>query len=63
MTGLNSRWKIVGKEQDSGETERGGERDRVWLQMRDGIGNKIGCWRKYCRWIQKDNPRSLRWPL
>ncbi len=47
----------MGREQDSGDThthtER--EREREWLQMRDGVGNKIGCW------IQK--AKSLRWPL
>ncbi len=28
MTGLNTEWKVVGREQDSGETERGRERER-----------------------------------
>jgi hypothetical protein len=43
MTGLNTEWKIMVREQDSGETERErrGERGRVWLQMNDGIGNKM----------------------
>ncbi len=42
--------KVVGREQDSGETEREGERGRVLLQMSDGVGNNIGRWRKYlCR--------------
>jgi hypothetical protein len=31
---------------DRRETERGG-RETVLLKMSDGIGNKIGCWRKY----------------
>ncbi len=43
MPGLNAEWKVVGREQDSGETEREGVRDRVLLQMSDGVGNKIGC--------------------
>jgi hypothetical protein len=48
MTGLNTQWKVVGREQDSGETERVvGERGRVLLQMSDGVGNKIDGWRKY----------------
>ncbi len=44
MTGLNTQWKVVGREQDSGETEREreGERGRVLLQMSNGVGNKIG---------------------
>jgi hypothetical protein len=41
MTGLNAEQKLVGREQDSGETE--GVRDRVLLQMSDGVSNKIGC--------------------
>jgi hypothetical protein len=52
MAGLNSQGKVVGIEQDSGETERErGEGDRVSLQMRDGVSNKIDCWRKYLQWI------------
>jgi len=47
-TGLNTQQKVMGREQDSGER---GERDRVLMQMSDGVGNKIGCWRKYLRWI------------
>jgi hypothetical protein len=45
MTGLNTQWKVVGSEQDSGEPER--ERGGVLLQMSDGVGNKICRWRKY----------------
>jgi len=53
--GLNTEWKVVGREQDSGETERERDRERerqretdrqkdgVLLQMNDGIGNKIVC--------------------
>ena len=33
--------KVVGREQDSRETER--ERGRVLLQMSDGMGNKFDC--------------------
>ncbi len=41
-TGLNTQWKIVGRERDSVETERErGERGRVLLQMTDGIGHKF----------------------
>jgi hypothetical protein len=39
MTGLNAEPKVVGREQDSGEAERG--RDRVSLKMGDGVGNKF----------------------
>jgi len=43
--------EIVGREQGSRETEREreGERERgrVLLKMSDGLGNKIGRWRKY----------------
>jgi len=41
-TGLNTQQKVVGREQDSKEGERG----RVLLQMSDCINNKIGRWRK-----------------
>jgi len=39
----------VGREQDSGETERDREcvRDSVLQKMRDGVGNKIDHSRKY----------------
>ncbi len=40
--GLNTEWKILGREQHTGETERErGKRGRVLLQMNDGIGNKF----------------------
>jgi hypothetical protein len=42
ITGLNTRIEVVGREQDSGETEREGERGRALLKMGDGVGNKIG---------------------
>jgi hypothetical protein len=47
MTGLNTQRKVVGREQDSRETEREGGRGRVLLQMSDGVGNKICHCRKY----------------
>jgi len=47
MTELNSQWKFVGRAQDSGETEREGGRERVLLRIGDGVGNKIGHYRKY----------------
>ncbi len=41
----------MGREQDSRERERERKREResvcVLLQMSDGVGNKIGRWRKY----------------
>jgi hypothetical protein len=40
MTGLNMEPKVVGREQDSGETDR--KRDRVLLKMSDGVDNKFG---------------------
>ncbi len=49
MTGLNTHWKVVGREQDSGETER--EREIALLQIGCAIDNKFGHWRKYLRWI------------
>ncbi len=39
MTGLNMEPKVVGREQDSRETDR--KRDRVLLKMSDGVGNKF----------------------
>jgi hypothetical protein len=33
--------KVVGREQDNGETEREGERGRVLLHMSDGMDNKF----------------------
>jgi hypothetical protein len=53
----------VGREQDSGETEREFVRDRALLKMRDGVGNKFDNWRKYLWQMWKDNLRRLRWPL
>ncbi len=38
-------------------------RDRALLKMRDGVGNKFDCWRKYLWQMWKDNLRRLRWPL
>ncbi len=39
MTGLNKEPKVVGREQDSGETER--KRDRALLKTSDVVGNKL----------------------
>ncbi len=47
MTGLNTLQKVVEREQDSGETEREGERDIASLQIGGGFGYKFGHWRKY----------------
>jgi hypothetical protein len=47
MQGLNVEPKVVGREQDSRETEREGERGKVLLKMGDVVGNKFDCWRKY----------------
>ncbi len=51
--------KVVGREQDSGETEKESVRDRALLKTRDGMGNKFDHWRKYLREI---NLRQLRCP-
>jgi hypothetical protein len=37
--GLNTEANVVGREQDSGETEKERERGRALLQMRDDVGN------------------------
>jgi len=62
MTGLNMEPKVVGREQDNGETERERERgrDRALLKMRDGRGNKFNHWRKYLWQMWEDNPRQSR---
>jgi hypothetical protein len=53
--------KVVGREQDSRETER--ERERALLKMSDGVGNKFDHWRKYLWQMWDDNPRQSRCPL
>jgi hypothetical protein len=65
MTGFNTEPKVVGREQDSRETERECvcERDRALLKMRDGVGNKFDRRRKYLWQMWEDNLRRLRWPL
>jgi hypothetical protein len=45
MTGLNTEPKVVGREQDGGETESVCER-QSFAEMRDGVGNKFDHWRK-----------------
>jgi hypothetical protein len=37
-TGLNTEWKVVEREQDSGER---GRREAMLLQMNDVVGNKL----------------------
>ncbi len=49
--------KVVGREQDSRETERESVRDRVLLKMRDGVGYKFDHWRKYLWQMWEDNLR------
>jgi hypothetical protein len=41
LQGLNTKANVVGREQDSGETEKERERGRALLEMRDGVGNKF----------------------
>ena len=57
----------MGREQDSGETERERESvcvgDRALLKMRDCVGNKFDRWRKYLWQMWEDNLRRLRWSL
>ncbi len=60
MTGLNTEPKVVGREQNSGETERESVRDSASLKMRDGVGNKFDNWRKYLWQTWEDNPRQSR---
>ncbi len=55
MTGLNTEPNIVGREQDSRETEGECLRDRVLLKTRDGVGNKFDHWRKYLWQMWEDN--------
>ncbi len=70
-TRLNIQHKVVRREQDSRETDREREKKRerkrecvcVLLQIGGGVGNKFVRWRKFLRWIETDNLRSLRWPL
>jgi hypothetical protein len=54
--------KVVGREQDSGETkrEREREKDRASLKTRYGVGNKFDHWRKYLWQMWEDNPRQSR---
>ena len=51
----------MGREQDSGETERERESvcvgDRALLKMRDCVGNKFDRWRKYLWQMSEDNLR------
>jgi hypothetical protein len=61
----------VGREQDSGEIERGRERERerecvrdsALLEMRVGVANTIDCHRKYLWQTWEINLRQSRWPL
>jgi len=46
MTGINTEPKVVGRVQDSGETEKECVRGRALLKTRDGTGNKFDCWEK-----------------
>jgi hypothetical protein len=54
--------KVVGREQDSRETERECVRDRALLKTRNGVGNKFDCRRKYLWQMREDNLRQLRCP-
>ncbi len=58
MTGLSMESKDVGREQDSGETER--ERCRAFMKISDGVRNKFDHWRKYLWQMWEDNPRQSR---
>ncbi len=46
MTGLNTQRKVVGRERDIRETERGEERERDGALQRKGFGdsNKLDNW-------------------
>jgi hypothetical protein len=59
MTGLNTEPKVVGREQDGGETESVCERQSI-VEMRDGVGNKFDHWRKYLWQMWEDNLRQSR---
>jgi hypothetical protein len=50
-TGLNTRQKIAGREQDSRDQERGRKSGRVMLQTSDGVGHKFDHWKKYLWWM------------
>jgi hypothetical protein len=55
-------WKMVGRELNSGETERvrERERDRVLLRMGYGMGNKLDRETNIYYSKRKDNPRSYQ---
>ncbi len=54
----------MGREQDSGETEREREcvcvGDRVSPKTKDGVGNKFDRWRKYLWQMWENNQRQSR---
>jgi hypothetical protein len=61
--------KVVGREKDSGDTEREREsvcvcvRYRALLKMKEGVGNKFDHRSKYLWQMWEINLRRLRWPL